>query len=49
MDAPLSVSQFNRMVKQLVECEKLSDIVIALKNVEMTLKFRVDTVFFCNF
>ena len=28
MDAPLSVSQFNRMVKQLVECEKLSDIVI---------------------
>lgn len=28
MDAPLSVSQFNRMVKQLVECEKLSDVVI---------------------
>ena len=28
MDAPLSVSQFNRMVKQLVECERLSDIVI---------------------
>lgn len=28
MDAPLSVSQFNRMVKQLVECEKLSDIVV---------------------
>ncbi|MBR7124239.1 MAG: exodeoxyribonuclease VII large subunit [Candidatus Methanomethylophilaceae archaeon] len=28
MDAPLSVSQFNRMVKQLVECERLSDIVV---------------------
>ena len=28
MDAPLSVSQFNRMVKQLVECDRLSDIII---------------------
>ena len=28
MDAPLSVTQFNKVVKQLVECERLTDIVV---------------------